>query len=118
MKKTNFDIYDYVHNNKFKLTTKENFGSSTPKGYNDIRKTNLSEVKISGNKFDLKENLKSSELNKSISKKSSLKETKITRKTLVNKLLSEGSNAFELATLTDSQLAKMYRVKFLKSLNK
>lgn len=55
--KKNFDIYEYVHNNKFKLGIKSNQGTTAHKVYNDIRKTALDEVKISGDKFDINENL-------------------------------------------------------------
>lgn len=55
--KKNFDIYEYVHNNKFKLGIKSNQGTTAHKVYNDIRKTALNEVKISGDKFDINENL-------------------------------------------------------------
>ena len=41
-----FDIYDYVHNNKMTLKVDGPKGTTVSKGYNDIRKTNLKEVKI------------------------------------------------------------------------
>ena len=54
----NFDIYSYVHNNKFKLNVEAPKGATkVAKGYNDIRKTALSEVKITDGKFSIKENL-------------------------------------------------------------
>ncbi len=54
----NFDIYDYVHKNKFKLKVEEpTHVTKVAKGYNDIRKTALSEVKINNGKFSIKENL-------------------------------------------------------------
>jgi hypothetical protein len=55
----NFDIYDYVHNNKFelKIDAPKN-AKQVAKGYNDIRKTNLNEVKITDGKFSIKENLR------------------------------------------------------------
>ncbi len=54
----NFDIYNYVHNNKFKLNVEQPKGvTKVAKGYNDIRKTALSEVKIKDGKFSIKENL-------------------------------------------------------------
>ncbi len=58
MSKKTFDIYDYVHNNRFSIK-KENqsYGTKVPKAYNDIRKTALSEVKIVDGKFSIKENL-------------------------------------------------------------
>ena len=55
----NFDIYSYVHNNKFKLNVEEpKHVTKVAKGYNDIRKTALNEVKIKDGKFSIKENLK------------------------------------------------------------
>jgi len=56
MSKKNFDIYDYVHNNKFTLKTEQK-GTRVSKGYNDIRKTNINEVKIVDGKFSLSESL-------------------------------------------------------------
>ncbi len=56
----NFDIYSYVHNNKFKLKVEEpKHVTKVAKGYNDIRKTALTEVKIKDGKFSIKENLES-----------------------------------------------------------
>jgi hypothetical protein len=53
-----FDIYDYVHNNKITLKVQaERKATNVSKGYNDIRKTNLNEVKIVNGKFSLKESL-------------------------------------------------------------
>ena len=53
-----FDIYDYVHNNKITLKVQaERKAGNVSKGYNDIRKTNLNEVKIVNGKFSLKESL-------------------------------------------------------------
>ena len=53
-----FDIYDYVHNNKITLKVQaERKANNVSKGYNDIRKTNLNEVKIVNGKFSLKESL-------------------------------------------------------------
>ena len=53
-----FDIYDYVHNNKISLKVEANRkATNVTKGYNDIRKTNLNEVKIVNGKFSLKESL-------------------------------------------------------------
>jgi hypothetical protein len=53
-----FDIYDYVHNNKITLKVQaERKANNVSKGYNDIRKTNLNEVKIVNGKFNLKESL-------------------------------------------------------------
>ena len=54
----NFDIYDYVHNNKFKLNVEQPKNvTKVAKGYNDIRKTAINEVKIVDGKFSIKENL-------------------------------------------------------------
>ena len=56
----NFDIYSYVHNNKFKLSVQEpKHVTKVAKGYNDIRKTAINEVKIKDGKFSIKENLES-----------------------------------------------------------
>ena len=53
-----FDIYDYVHNNKISLKVQaDKKATNVAKGYNDIRKTNLNEVKIVNGKFSLKESL-------------------------------------------------------------
>ncbi len=52
-----FDIYDYVHNNKMTLKVDGPKGTSVAKAYNDIRKTNLKEVKIVNGKFSIAENL-------------------------------------------------------------
>jgi len=53
-----FDIYDYVHNNKISLKVEaDKKATNVAKGYNDIRKTNLNEVKIVNGKFSLKESL-------------------------------------------------------------
>ena len=41
MSKKNFDIYDYVHNNKFELKVENTKETNVFKGYNDIRKTNM-----------------------------------------------------------------------------
>ena len=56
MSKKNFDIYDYVHNNKFTLKVEQK-GTTVSKGYNDVRKTNINEVKIVNGKFSIKESL-------------------------------------------------------------
>ena len=53
----NFDIYDYVHNNKISLKVEAPKGTKVSKGYNDIRKTGLNEVKIVNGKFNIKESL-------------------------------------------------------------
>ena len=53
----NFDIYDYVHNNKMTLKVDGPKGTTVAKAYNDIRKTNLKEVKIVNGKFSISENL-------------------------------------------------------------
>jgi hypothetical protein len=52
-----FDIYDYVHNNKMTLNVSGPKGTTVSKAYNDIRKTNLKEVKIVNGKFSIAENL-------------------------------------------------------------
>ena len=57
MGKKNFDIYDYVTNNTFTLKVEQKGGTSVTKGYNDIRKTNINEVKIVNGKFSLSESL-------------------------------------------------------------
>jgi len=57
MSKKPFDIYDYVHNNKMTLTVEGNKGTTVSKAYNDIRKTNLKEVKIVNGKFSIAESL-------------------------------------------------------------
>jgi hypothetical protein len=61
MSKKNFDIYDYVHNNKFTLKVENKGGTKVAKGYNDIRKTNINEVKIVDGKFSLSESLKAND---------------------------------------------------------
>ena len=53
----NFDIYDFVHNNKITLKVEGNKGTTVAKAYNDIRKTNLKEVKIVNGKFSIAESL-------------------------------------------------------------
>jgi len=53
----NFDIYDFVHNNKITLKVDGKKGTTVAKAYNDIRKTNLKEVKIVNGKFSIAENL-------------------------------------------------------------
>ena len=52
-----FDIYDFVHNNKITLKVEAPKGTTVSKGYNDIRKTALKEVKIVDGKFSIAENL-------------------------------------------------------------
>ena len=48
----NFDIYSYVHNNKFNLNVEEpKHVTKVAKGYNDIRKTAINEIKIKDGKF-------------------------------------------------------------------
>ena len=58
MANKNFDIREYLKENK--LTLKGNSPKTTQnfKAYSDIRKTNINEVKIVDGKFDLKENMK------------------------------------------------------------
>lgn len=57
MSKKNFDIYDYVTNNTFTLKVEQKGGTNVSKGYNDIRKTNINEVKIVNGKFSISESL-------------------------------------------------------------
>ena len=57
MSKKPFDIYDYVHNNKMTLKVEGPKGTTVSKAYNDIRKTNLKEVKIVNGKFSIAESL-------------------------------------------------------------
>jgi hypothetical protein len=61
MSKKNFDIYDYVHNNKFELKVENKVGTKVSKGYNDIRKTNINEIKFVDGKFSLSESLEANE---------------------------------------------------------
>ncbi len=63
-----FDIYDYVHNNKMTLKVDGPKGTSVAKAYNDIRKTNLNEVKIVNGKFSLAENLEDRKLSNEVKK--------------------------------------------------
>jgi hypothetical protein len=57
--KRNFNIYEYVHNNKFTLSVNENKSANrVVKGYNDIRKANINDVKIKNGIFSIRENLK------------------------------------------------------------
>lgn len=61
MSRKPFDIADYVSKNKFELENPKKpkvKGTRTFKGYNDIRKTILSEVKIKDGKFDIIESMK------------------------------------------------------------
>ena len=59
----NFDIYDYVHNNKITLNVeKKSTATNVAKSYNDIRKTNINEIKIVNGKFSLKESLEANGL--------------------------------------------------------
>jgi hypothetical protein len=51
-----FDIYDYVHNNKFSLKVEQN-GTQVTKGYNDVRKTKINTVVVKDGKFSLQESL-------------------------------------------------------------
>jgi hypothetical protein len=57
MAKNGFDIYDYVHNNKFTLKVENKTGDRVAKGYNDIRKTNINTVIVKDGKFSLTESL-------------------------------------------------------------
>jgi len=64
----NFDIYDFVHNNKITLKVDVPKGTKVSKAYNDIRKTNLKEVKIVNGKFSLAENLEDRKLSNEVKK--------------------------------------------------
>jgi hypothetical protein len=64
----NFDIYDFVHNNKITLKVDAPKGTTVSKAYNDIRKTNLKEVKIVNGKFSLSENLEDRKLSNEVKK--------------------------------------------------
>jgi hypothetical protein len=64
----NFDIYDFVHNNKITLKVDAHKGTNVAKAYNDIRKTNLKEVKIVNGKFSLAENLEDRKLSNEVKK--------------------------------------------------
>ncbi len=64
----NFDIYDFVHNNKITLKVDAPKGTTVHKAYNDIRKTNLKEVKIVNGKFSLAENLGDRKLSNEVKK--------------------------------------------------
>ncbi len=66
MSKKPFDIYDYVHNNKMTLKVEGHKGTTVSKAYNDIRKTNLKEVKIVNGKFSLAENLEDRKLSNEV----------------------------------------------------
>jgi hypothetical protein len=68
MSKKPFDIYDYVHNNKMTLKVEGHKGTTVAKAYNDIRKTNLKEVKIVNGKFSLAENLEDRKLSTEVKK--------------------------------------------------
>jgi len=57
MSRKPFDIYEFVHNNKFTLDIDRNLGNRVYKGYNDVRKTNIDDVKIIDGKFTIKDNL-------------------------------------------------------------
>jgi len=63
-----FDIYDYVHNNKMTLNVSGPKGTTVAKAYNDIRKTNLKEVKIVNGKFSIAENLEDRKLSPEVKK--------------------------------------------------
>ena len=53
-----FDLYSYVNKNKFTLKKEQpSHVTRVAKGYNDIRKTNINEVKIKDGKFSLAENM-------------------------------------------------------------
>ena len=60
MAREEFDIYNYVHKNKFNLKVEEPaHATKVAKAYNDIRKTNINEIKIVDGKFSLSESLSS-----------------------------------------------------------
>ena len=60
MAREEFDIYNYVHTNKFNLKVEEpKHATKVAKAYNDIRKTNINEIKIVDGKFSLSESLNS-----------------------------------------------------------
>jgi hypothetical protein len=53
-----FDLYSYVNKNKFTLKKEQpSHVNRVAKGYNDIRKTNINEIKIKDGKFSIAENL-------------------------------------------------------------
>jgi hypothetical protein len=59
MNNTQFDIQDYLKQNKIEITPENKVkGKNTFKGYNDVRKTLLSEAKIKDGKFSINESLK------------------------------------------------------------
>ena len=62
--KKGFDIYKYVTENKIEFKVDSKQGTNVSKGYNDIRKTNINDVKIVNGKFSLSESL---EANKPLS---------------------------------------------------
>jgi len=49
MSKKPFDIKDYIKNNKFKVDKEYKTGKHISKGYNDVRKTLINEVKVDEN---------------------------------------------------------------------
>jgi len=55
--KKGFDIYKYVTENKIKFKQDSKQGTNVSKGYNDIRKTNINNVKVVDGKFSLTESL-------------------------------------------------------------
>ena len=56
-----FDIYDFVQKNKFNLKVDlPKHATKVSKAYNDIRKTNINEIKIVDGKFSLAESLDAS----------------------------------------------------------
>jgi hypothetical protein len=60
MAREEFDIYNFVHKNKFNLKVEEPaHATKVAKAYNDIRKTNINEIKIVDGKFSLSESLSS-----------------------------------------------------------
>ena len=61
MSRKQFDLYDYIKKNKFNVKVRKETASHIQKPYNDIRKTNLNEVKIVNGRFDLKESMKDEE---------------------------------------------------------
>ena len=59
--KKGFDIYKYVTENTIEFKVDSKKGTSVSKGYNDIRKTNINDVKIVDGKFSLSESLEANQ---------------------------------------------------------
>lgn len=59
MSKKQFDIRDYLKKNKIEINVDDKVkGTRTTKGYNDVRKTLISEAKVKDGKFSIQESLK------------------------------------------------------------